>query len=1025
MTFEIGQKVRSKSDPSRIGMVEGLGSRHAGQQFYHVFFGAQGTRTVGEYDLLSFVATTSPIESLRSGILSGYAEFQRLMTLQRLLRDEPLRNNVYAFNASRTQFYAYQFKPLLKFLDSSNHRILICDEVGLGKTIEAGLLLLELRARQALRTVLIVCPSNLRHKWRLEMRQRFGEEFRILHSADLKQFFSDYEEHPERTTLNGIVSFESLRLPRVRQRLDELSIPFDFVVIDEAHHLRNFGTNQRDAGRLLTESAEAVAMLTATPVHLGQENLFSLLNLLDPDDFPDLESASERFRDNEYVVQAQRAISSIKPDFLAAAAFLDAASRSRWSTRSDLLDAVRQKMLEAGHGEEPLASNSDRTLLISLQRDLSDLNLLGHILTRTRKRDVHEHAVARRARAIEVTLDQRERALYDGVTALVQEEAKRSGQNEGLTTWRLNTPQRRLASSIQGMVDFYRQETAWTQKEEEHDDFEGDIDVSPDGDDALRLKTHIRQLISSWPANANDSKYEKLILLLSEIRLSDRSQKVLIFATFRHTIRYLARRLDDAGIGVVAISGDTPVDLRPVHIARFRDDPAITVMLSSRVGSEGLDFQFCSTVVNYDLPWNPMEVEQRIGRLDRIGQESDTILIVNFWTQNTIEERILRRLYDRIGIFKRSIGDLEVILGEITATVQKELIRASLSAEEVERAVEQVARVIEERKSSIETLEASAARFVGVDTFFDEEVAAIRKKRRYVTGEQLQRFVLDFLHNHAPRTRLDYDPETQIGALVPDEQLRALLRQGGRAGDALAIVGGVGTKVPVTFDSQTAFRRPGIEFLNVLHPLIATIVDHHIANAVAPAAQHVVLKTGSIDPGFYFFFIYRVRLTAAKPGSILEAVLIAPGEGAVCDRENAEAILGEMVELGESPETSVEMDRGVAESAILSAEEELLRRLEIIRTVEMSANDAFVDQRLASVQSFYEKGIRKKRELLQRGVSTTKKESYLRMLRGQIVRLEDELQQKQAAIEMLRTVTTEYENIAAGVLEAIEVGSSR
>lgn len=1024
MTFEIGQKVRSRSDPSRIGMIEGLGSRHAGQQFYHVFFGAQGTRTVGDYDLLSFVATTSPIESLRAGILSGYPEFQRLITLQRLLRDEPLRNNVYAFNASRTQFYAYQFKPLLKFLDSSNHRILICDEVGLGKTIEAGLLLLELRARQELKTVLIVCPSNLRHKWRLEMRQRFGEEFRILHSADLKQFFSDYEEHPERTTLNGIVSFESLRLPQVRQRLDELSIPFDFIVIDEAHHLRNFGTNQREAGRLLTESAEAVAMLTATPVHLGQQNLFSLLNLLDPDDFPDLESASERFRDNEYVVKAQRSVSATKPDFMAAAAFLDAASRSRWSTKSDLLEAVRQKLLDAGRREDPSANNADRTLLMSLQRDLSDLNLLGHILTRTRKRDVHEHAVARRARAIEITLSPRERALYDGVTALVREEAMRSGENEGLTGWRLNTPQRRLASSIQGMVDFYRQEKVWAHDEDDPDDIETDTDTPSDENDALRLRTHIGQLIKGWPADATDSKYDKLIQLLLELRSSDRSQKVLIFATFRHTIRYLARRLGDAGIGVVAISGDTPVDLRPVHIAQFRDDPEITVMLSSRVGSEGLDFQFCSTVVNYDLPWNPMEVEQRIGRLDRIGQESDTILIVNFWTQNTIEERILKRLYDRIGIFERSIGDLEVILGEITATVQKELIRASLSAEEVERAVEQVARVIEERKNSIETLEASAAQFVGVDTFFDEEVDAIRKKRRYVTGEQLQRFVLDFLHNHAPRTRLDYDFETQVGALVPDEQLRAFLRQSGRAGDALAIVGGVGTKVPVTFDSQTAFRRPKIEFLNVLHPLIATIVDHHIANAVAPAAQHVVLRTGSIAPGFYFFFIYRVRLTAAKSGSILETVLVVPGEGTICEREDAEAILGEMVELGESPESSVEMDSGVAESAIASAEAELLRRLETLRSVEMSANDAFVDQRLASLKSFYEKGIRKKTELLQRGVNTAKKEQYLRMLRGQIVRLEAEFQQKQTAIERLRTVTTEYENIAAGVLEVLEVGFS-
>jgi superfamily II DNA or RNA helicase len=985
-----------------------------------VFWGAQGTRAVAECDLVAYTATASPAESLAKGVLGSYAEFQRLMTLQRLLRDTPLRNNIYAFNASRTQFYAYQFKPLLKFLDSANHRILICDEVGLGKTIEAGLLLIELRARLALRTVLVVCPSTLRDKWRLELRQRFGEEFRALQSDDLKQFFADYEANPERTTLNGIVSYETLRTSQIRQRLDDLSIPFDLVIFDEAHHLRNFGTSQRSAGELLTESAQAVAMLTATPVHLGQENLFSLLNLLDSDDFPDLESATERFRDNESIVKAQRALSNLEPDFGSAAALLEAASRSRWTTRQPLLEAVREKLLLAASVASAPAAVDKHALLMSLQRDLNDLNLLGHILTRTRKRDVHDHVVTRRAQAIEVVLNPQERRLYDGVTALVHEESKRLGESDGILAWRLNTPQRRLASSIQGMVEYYRDHDAWEDDRNDPDDLiEAPEDASSQREDAARLRSQLRELVETWPENTPDSKYTELRALLSEMRVSGRPLKVLLFATFKHTIRYLERRLARDGFSAVSISGDTPIEVRPAQIARFRDDPDTLIMLSSRVGSEGLDFQFCSTVVNYDLPWNPMEVEQRIGRLDRIGQESDSILIVNFWTQNTIEERILRRLYDRIGIFERSIGDLELILGDIAASLQKELIRASLSPEEMERAAERLARVIEERKVAEEALEASAARFVGVDALFGEEVNAIRKRRRYVTGEQLYHFLLDFLHNNAPRTRLEYDFESQLGTLTPDEALRAFLRRSGHAGDAVALTAAVGAAVQITFDAQKAFRRPDIEFLNVLHPLIVAIADDPASNTVAATAQHVSLRTSALETGFYFFFVYRLHIAAARAGTVLETVILTSDGTLACDGDDAEAILGEIVERGETPAEAVELDPQAVERAISQGEQVLLSRLGSIRDAEVLANNAFVDQRLASLRSFYEKGIRKKRDLLSRATDERKDPRYLRMMTSQIARLESECEKKVGELENQRIVATEYDAVTAGVLEIL------
>jgi len=165
MPFRIGDEVRSTVDSARVGVVRELGPSYAGIQYYRVFWnGPAGTQMVPETDLRENAAVSTPTQALVRGQIVGYADFQRIITFHRISRDQPLRNNIYAFNASRTQFYPFQFKPLIKLLDSATGRLLVCDEVGLGKTIEAGLILLEERARRDVRTVLVVCPSGLRAK---------------------------------------------------------------------------------------------------------------------------------------------------------------------------------------------------------------------------------------------------------------------------------------------------------------------------------------------------------------------------------------------------------------------------------------------------------------------------------------------------------------------------------------------------------------------------------------------------------------------------------------------------------------------------------------------------------------------------------------------------------------------------------------------------------------------------------------------------------------------------------------------
>ena len=156
---------------------------------------------------------------------------------------------------------------------------------------------------------------------------------------------------------------------------------------------------------------------------------------------------------------------------------------------------------------------------------------------------------------------------------------------------------------------------------------------------------------------------------------------------------------------MTVIHGDVKPDERARRIAAFRDSATTRVLLTTEVGSEGLDFQFCDTMFNYDLPWNPMRVEQRIGRIDRYGQTAKRIRIYSFFLRGTIEERILERLYTRIGIFEESIGELEPILGPIVSELTREVFRSDLSADEEAAVAEQYAQMIIQRREQERELE--------------------------------------------------------------------------------------------------------------------------------------------------------------------------------------------------------------------------------------------------------------------------------------------------------------------------------
>ena len=212
------------------------------------------------------------------------------------------KRQLYTFYASRTEFQVHQFKPVLKLLNTFKQRLLLADEVGLGKTIEAGIIITELSARLGeLSRVLIVCPSMLLSKWEREMQKRFSLNFDILTRNDFIKFLQRYIEYGEAEKMKGIISLQTLRSNKMIERLREVSPHFDIVIVDEAHYMRNPETLSSELGEVLSELADAMLFLSATPLQLGTPDLFNLLSLLIPEEFSDFVLFHRFIEPNEYI----------------------------------------------------------------------------------------------------------------------------------------------------------------------------------------------------------------------------------------------------------------------------------------------------------------------------------------------------------------------------------------------------------------------------------------------------------------------------------------------------------------------------------------------------------------------------------------------------------------------------------------------------------------------------------------------------------------------------------------------------
>ena len=638
--------------------------------------------------------------ALRTWISSAAADstgMSNLLTWAKL--SNSLSDTLYSFAATRTVFRPYQFLPALKILASERGRLLVADEVGLGKTIEAGLIWAELEQRIHLNRVLVITPASLTYKWQQELRRRFMREIPVWKAKDAREFISRFKDSSE-SKCAAIISLESFRGARdVLEQIELLKISFDLIIMDEAHQARNAQRKSYQLVEVLAEHTENLVFLSATPLNLGHDDFFNLMHLLEPDLYPDQAVFVEQIEPNKYLNEVNRLV--------------QAGNYEKARESAAVIPALRygigltqrpawMELQEALSGLAPDSAN-----LRSRIRELClQLNTISGSFTRTRKRDVPDDKALREVHDIEVVWTREEREFYDAVKSHYEEVARRIKRPPAFI---LQMPLRQTCSSIPVMqaqlrargLDGLAQIATSISELAENEDLTELLDVADE-----EASSEI-SLIDSIPASfvrrdVADSKLAALLANLAELPNLNASQ-ALIFTYSRGTVNYLADKLSKH-YKVGFLHGGVKPDDRNIVIQEFRDGK-YDILVANQVGSEGLDFQFCKVLINYDMPWNPMQVEQRIGRIDRFGQTSEKIFIFNMKVPDTIETEIFTRLYDRIGLFKDSVGDLEPILLETLATINRELLKPGLTDAEREARLEQMAIAIENEKKNIEEIE--------------------------------------------------------------------------------------------------------------------------------------------------------------------------------------------------------------------------------------------------------------------------------------------------------------------------------
>lgn len=914
--FAANTQVVRHSEPGRIGVTTGRSRPQGGLSLVEVAWGVNQKEFVPETSLQTFDASadSDPIQGVAAGAFGRAEDLQRVLTFEKLRG--ALQDFLYSMDAAQIDFMPYQFRPVLKFIESPTERLLIADEVGLGKTIESALIWLELQARRDARRLLVVCPNMIAQKWRRELREKFAIQAELGGVEELRRAVTDFEREGERLRFAWICTYTGLRPPKSElahmafddteelsprgelsrtlvnweQRFDTKL--FDLVIFDEAHYMRNPEASTSKLGTALSKAAEAVLCVSATPVNNRSTDLFTLLRFLDPDVFESQYLFDILLAENQPAVRAMRALRRLPaPDVPAAMQCLQSLLTSEFVGKSALLKRAMAAMTSL----DP----ANRAALLRAQEMTEGVNVLGSYISRTRRSQVQARQPVREPIVVPVYFSTEEMTFYKAVTRLVRERVAARGG--GFSAFHLIMPQQRMASCIPAMVDAFRKGDFGDPSDVLFDSFDLDPDEF-DFDETTECPADIQTLLRHDFAR-HDTKFNELRDILRKLG----NDKVIIFAFYKATLFYLARRLREESIGCALIHGGIPDQKeRDREIERFRDDPEVRILLSSEVGSEGIDLQFCHVVINYDLPWNPMRIAQRIGRIDRVGQQAEKLVIVHFKVRDTIEERLYDKLHTKLLLAENSLGDMEAILGEEIQKLSIALLSQQLTPEQENERIEQTERALERQRLELERLESEGSALVAHSDYIADKVDQNRSLGRYLSADEIRNYISDFFARFYNGCRLQWDvPEKDLFQLDLTFEALEALRDYVRLRRIDAPIEQISQQMVATLvpDVARKFRftsRRRIVLVNHLTPLVKWITHEFDQHGGFHRISAVRLRDLSFEPGIYAYRVERWRFTGLRDMNFMAYAAGRLDSSKLLDPQDAEMLLNQLARRGRS-----------------------------------------------------------------------------------------------------------------------------
>ena len=702
-----------------------------------------------------------------------------------------------SLSATRIDILPHQVEAVYRMIRSYWPDYLLADDTGLGKTIMAGMLIKELELRKRIARVLIVVPAALQYQWQRELMEKFREKFVIMNSAFRNSYYvNNPYGNPWAEYDYVIVSMDFAKRKEVLEELKQ--VEWDLTIVDEAHKMaaHRFGaktarTKRYILGEELRAASNSLLFLTATP-HSGESYaFFRLISLLDPYMF-----LSESELDKEKLKRIM--IRRLKEDC---------------------------KSLE---GKDLFPPREAKTITVEFAGDEKELyervvEYVTHYFNLAKKE---------RNRGVSFAMTILQKRMASSVYAITRSLENRLGRLEDL---------REIGDLLQERYEdrefreLESQELATEDLEEkEKEAAEKRFEVLTMARNVVELEeeiSYLKNLVSIARSTKSDSKADELVKFIKNIHSKNPREKVLIFTEYTDTLDYLVERLRRLNYKLAIIHGRMNLQERVNQEELFKSAD-IPIMVATDAAGEGINLQFAHVMVNYELPWNPNRLEQRIGRLHRYGQNKK-VFIYNVLVKDTIEGRIFQRLLDKVDAIKQEMGErIFDVLGVLLSGVRLEdLVMEAVGkdAKWIESKVEEVADQIDDAKKAIlDVIERSS---LIKDTL---DIASVKKllgesQESSITEYDLERFVRLFISLHGGKL----NPLSKPGLFSID--LPKVLYEDRSIRDSLYVYGYKFTEkgrkpftecMPITFSKQVSKQIGlGARFVALGHPLISGMID--------------------------------------------------------------------------------------------------------------------------------------------------------------------------------------------------------